>query len=117
MVSAKHTIWLTELGKTLQRLRKSKKISQDQLAHSSGLSRRTLVSLEQGSGCTMETLLSILDGLGESEEMERWLKDFSSRKISYTESTSGTRKKHFRNPARSSTSQADQQGNPWVLER
>jgi transcriptional regulator with XRE-family HTH domain len=53
-----------ELGQRLQRERLNRNLSQVELAAKSGISRRTLIAAETGEGPTMDTLISILRGLG-----------------------------------------------------
>jgi len=103
MLTEQQKTWLWQLGKTLQSLRKDKKISQDELAKRSAISRRTLVSLEKGKGCTLETLLSVMDGLGESHQMDKWLGTLSPIDIPMAEEGSSRRKKHFRSKDRAKT--------------
>jgi putative transcriptional regulator len=53
-----------ELGQRLQSERLNRNLTQIELAAKSGISRRTLIGAETGAGPTMDTLISILRGLG-----------------------------------------------------
>lgn len=54
---------LRELGRRLRRERLDRNVTQSDLAEAAGISRRTLVKLEQGEVTTLETLLGVLRGL------------------------------------------------------
>ena len=51
---------LIELGKRIKDIRISQSITQEELAHSAGLSFSTVVRLENGEGSNIENLMKIL---------------------------------------------------------
>lgn len=51
---------LIELGKRIKDIRISRSITQEELAHSAGLSFSTVVRVESGDGTNIENLLKIL---------------------------------------------------------
>ena len=62
-----------EIGIRLRRLRLQENISQEDLAVAVGISRRTVANAEKGAGCTLQTLLAILRGLGRLEAIDALL--------------------------------------------
>ena len=55
---------LGEIGRRLRALRKSRRMSQKEAAHRSGVSRRTLYSAEHGENSTLLTLIRLLRTYG-----------------------------------------------------
>ena len=67
---------LAEIGRRLERLRLERNIIQADLAREAGISRRTLVRLEQGEdGVGVTTLLRVLRALGLLEHVEQLVPD------------------------------------------
>ena len=67
---------LTEIGQRVARLRLERNITQAELAREAGISRRTLVRLEQGEdGVGVTTLLRVLRALGLLEHVEQLVPD------------------------------------------
>lgn len=67
---------LTEIGWRVERLRLERNITQTELAREAGISRRTLVRLEQGEdGIGVTTLLRVLRALGLLERVEQLVPD------------------------------------------
>lgn len=63
---------LSEIGQRLERLRLERNITQEDLAREAGISRRTLVRLEQGEELVgAAALLRVLRALGLLEQMEQ----------------------------------------------
>lgn len=62
-----------EIGVRLRHARLRENISQEDLAVAVGISRRTVANAEKGEGCTLQTLLAILRGLGRLEAIETLL--------------------------------------------
>ena len=62
-----------EIGARLRHARLQENISQEDLAVAVGISRRTVANAEKGAGCTLQTLLAILRGLGRLEAIEALL--------------------------------------------
>ncbi|MDM1063624.1 helix-turn-helix transcriptional regulator [Empedobacter falsenii] len=48
------------IGQWCKKMRKSEKLTQEELANELGLSRYTIVNLENGENTTLETLLKVL---------------------------------------------------------
>ncbi len=66
------TAVLSEIGRRLERLRLERNITQEELARVAGISRRTLVRLEQGEELVgAAALLRVLRALGLLEHMEQ----------------------------------------------
>lgn len=61
---------LAELGGRVKALRMSARITQDALAKTAGVSRRTLTRLENGQGGDLRNFLAILSALGRAEGLE-----------------------------------------------
>lgn len=56
---------VSQISVEIKRIRMEKKLSQKTLAERSGISRATLIAIEQGSSnMTMETFLNLMDTLG-----------------------------------------------------
>lgn len=58
------------LGEAVRRLRLERDIDQVTLSEVAGVSRRTLINLEQGRGATTATLLAVVDALGAADWIE-----------------------------------------------
>lgn len=56
-----------QLGEALRRLRLERDIEQVTLAEIAGVSRQTVINLEQGRGTTTATLVSVVDALGAAD--------------------------------------------------
>lgn len=56
-----------QLGEAVRRLRLERDIDQVTLGEMAGVSRRTVINLEQGRGATTATLVSIVDALGAAD--------------------------------------------------
>lgn len=56
-----------QLGEALRRLRLERDIEQVTLAEVAGVSRQTVINLEQGRGATTATLVSVVDALGAAD--------------------------------------------------
>jgi len=64
---------LAEIGQRLQRERLNQNMAQADLARKSGLSPRTLQSLEAGNVCTVESLIRTLRVLGRLNTLDSFL--------------------------------------------
>lgn len=62
-----------ELGARLKRYRLQQNLSQDEVATRSGISTRTLRSLEQGQDVQLSTLLRVLRTLGRLDALDAFL--------------------------------------------
>jgi DNA-binding XRE family transcriptional regulator len=62
--NANDSFIMEELGNRIQQYRLKLNISQADLANRVGLARKTITNLETGRGATLETLISVLRGLG-----------------------------------------------------
>jgi transcriptional regulator with XRE-family HTH domain len=67
--------WEQYLGKQVRSLRLRKNLTQSELAQRSGISTPTLIRLEQGKGSSLETLVSVLNVLGE----DAWLQNLAPK--------------------------------------
>ena len=64
---------LAELGQRLRSHRLNLNLTQAEVATRAGIGRRTLVKAEAGGVTTLETLVSILRGLGRLEQLDAFL--------------------------------------------
>jgi transcriptional regulator with XRE-family HTH domain len=64
---------LQELGRRLQALRKSRRLSQAEAAELSGIARRTLYSAEQGDNPTMLTVIRLLRTYGRLGSLDSFI--------------------------------------------
>jgi transcriptional regulator with XRE-family HTH domain len=64
-----------ELGKRLKARRLDLNLSQAQAAEGSGLSRRTITTIENGKGSTLATLIALLRTLQALDTLEGFLPD------------------------------------------
>ncbi len=70
------TAVFAEIGSRIERLRLERNITQAELAREAGISRRTLVRLEQGEdGVSAATLLRVLRALGLLEHVDQLVPD------------------------------------------
>lgn len=61
---------LEELGRRLQAQRLNANLSQAEVAHKAGVSRRGLQNLESGRVCTLSLLIRVLRALGKLQQLE-----------------------------------------------
>jgi transcriptional regulator with XRE-family HTH domain len=64
---------LAELGQRLQAQRLNANLSQAEVAHQAGVSRRALQNLESGRVCTLSLLIRVLRALGKLQQLEALL--------------------------------------------
>lgn len=64
-----------ELGKRIKARRIDRQLSQADVAEHSGLSRRTITSIENGGGSTLSTLIAVLRALNSLETLDGFLPD------------------------------------------
>lgn len=64
---------LAEIGNRLRRLRLNADISQEALAETTGLSRKTVQNAENGANCSMDTLVRMLRGLHALDQLENFM--------------------------------------------
>ena len=62
---------LAELGDRLAQYRLNRNLTQDQLAREAGVSKRTVVRLENGQSSQMTNLVRVLRALGPSRQPRR----------------------------------------------
>ena len=68
--SARRAQLQAQLGDAVRRLRLERDIEQATLSEIAGVSRQTVINLEQGRGATTATLVSVVDALGAAEWIE-----------------------------------------------
>ncbi len=61
------------IGERLKHYRLEQNITQAELASRAGIARRTITSVEQGKGCTLNTLIRILQVLNQMDLIEQLL--------------------------------------------
>ena len=64
-----------DIGVWLRLMRKSRKLSQEELASELGLSRITLQNAENGKNITIDTLLLLLRHFDELEEIHKFIRE------------------------------------------
>lgn len=64
------TALVAGLGTFVREERRKRKLTQQEVAHNAGIDRNTLVSLENGKGCTLLTYIQVLRVLGVLEALE-----------------------------------------------
>ena len=64
---------LTEIGERLRRARLNANIGQDELAEKTGVSRKTIQNAESGKNCSLDTLISLLRGLNQLQQLDVFL--------------------------------------------
>jgi transcriptional regulator with XRE-family HTH domain len=69
VVSEKETLNLSLVGERIKVIRQQKGMSQEELASFSGISRRTISSLEGGKGLSLQNLIKVLKALGISHRL------------------------------------------------
>ncbi len=65
--------WLRELGRRVQQHRLNRNFSQVELAELTGVARKTITNLETGHGCTLQTLIALLRGLGLLNQLDAFI--------------------------------------------
>ena len=101
------TAVLTELGSRIERVRLERNITQAALASEAGVSRRTLVRLEEGEeGVSAATLLRVLRALGLLEHVDQLVPDELPSPIQHLRSQGRRRQ-------RASGSKRDDTAAPW----
>ncbi|MDB4353937.1 helix-turn-helix domain-containing protein [Akkermansiaceae bacterium] len=58
------------IGLQLKRYRLDQNVNQSELAERAGIARRTITSVENGQGCTLNTLVRILKALNKTELLQ-----------------------------------------------
>lgn len=66
---------LREVGSRVRRERLNQNTTQQDLAVQAGLSRRVIVDLEGGKGCSMSSFIEILRALRKLDQMDAFLPD------------------------------------------
>jgi transcriptional regulator with XRE-family HTH domain len=66
---------LRELGRRVRQRRLAKNLTQESLAEMAGVSRMTVVKLEQGRTATLLTFVQVLHALGSLDGLESFLPD------------------------------------------
>lgn len=67
--------WIERLSRRLARHRLNRNLTQDELARSAGISRRTLARLEAGEAVQLESFLRVLTALDLEDGLERLVPD------------------------------------------
>ncbi len=99
---------LAETGSRIERLRLERNITQDALAREAGISRRTLVRLEQGEERVgASTLLRVLRALGLLERLDQLVPDALPSPIEQLRSQGRQRQ-------RATGSRRDDTSAPWT---
>lgn len=87
-----------ELGKRLKARRLEMNLSQNQVAKRSGLSRRTITTIENGGGSTLTTLIALLRALQALDTLESFLPDPGISPIAMTSKVQETPRKYASSP-------------------
>jgi len=66
---------LLEIGQRIQRERLNQNLSQSEISRKAGVSRKTITNLETGEGCSLVTLLAVLQGLNRLDHLDAFLPD------------------------------------------
>lgn len=82
-----------EICHRVEKIRLTRNISQEQLAHKSGVSLRTIGRLEKGQGVSLDTFIRVLIALGIQQNIETLLPDPSIRPIERIKSKGHERKR------------------------
>ena len=85
--------WLERLSERLAKHRLNRNMTQDELARSAGISRRTLARLESGEPTQLENFLRTLIALGLEDGLERLVPDVPQSPIQQLERAGRTRKR------------------------
>ena len=102
---------LAEIGARIERLRLERNITQQELAREAGISRRTLVRLEQGEERVgAATLLRVLRALGLLERLEQLVPDALPSPIEQLRSQGRQRQ-------RATGSKRDDTAAPWTWDK
>ncbi len=64
---------LVEIGQRVQRERLNQNLTQGDLAHKAGVSRRTMQHLETGRGCTLAGLIRVLRTLNKLDALDSFI--------------------------------------------
>ncbi|HHO51885.1 MAG TPA: XRE family transcriptional regulator [Deltaproteobacteria bacterium] len=99
---------LKELGSRLRRHRLSLDLTQAQLAHEAGVSKRTLERIEAGGSAQVSSLIRILRGLDLLANFEVLVPDLRQRPMELLELSGRERKRA------SGTTERDPPPTPWV---
>ncbi len=62
-----------DLCQQLEQIRLARNVTQQQLADKAGVSRGTIIRMEKGSGCTLNTFIRVLSALSLGEHLEELL--------------------------------------------
>ena len=87
-----------ELGKRLKNRRLELNLSQEQVAKRSGLSRRTITSIENGGGSTLTSLIAMLRALQALDTLENFLPDPGISPIALTSKVQDAPRKYASKP-------------------
>ena len=68
-----HSKAVTQVGLELRKLRKARKLSQDDVAELTGLNRMTISKLERGGSLTVDSLLRLLRAYGMIDRLAQLL--------------------------------------------
>lgn len=71
--SLPHSKAVTQVGLELRKLRKARKLSQDDVAELTGLNRMTISKLERGGSLTVDSLLRLLRAYGMIDRLAQLL--------------------------------------------
>ena len=85
--------WLDRLSERLVQHRLNRNLTQDELARSAGISRRTLARLENGEPTQFENFLRTLIALGLEDGLERLVPDVPQSPLQQLGRSSRTRKR------------------------
>ena len=66
---------LREIGQRIQRERLNRNLTQAELARKAGVSRKTITNLETGDGCSLITLLAVLQAMDRLDHFDAFLPD------------------------------------------
>lgn len=70
--------WEAQLGQWIRATRKQRKLSQQELADKSNVSRSAIKYIEAGNGSSLATFLNVMRALGLEGELEKILTSVSS---------------------------------------
>jgi len=84
---------LAEIGRRLRRARLNRNLTQADLARQAGIGRRTLQKAEDGEVTTLATLVAVLRGLGQLDQIEQFLPDPPPSPIQLAELQGRTRQR------------------------
>ena len=101
---------LRELGKRVKQHRLAKNLTQERLAEMAGVSRMTIVNLEQGKTATLLTFVQVLHALGVIDELENFLPDLGPSPLQVARMKGKKRQKASGSSRKSSR---DNEENTW----